>query len=281
MPRISNSRTRAQKRNATAKQPTALILPGLRIGAFLAVIGFSLYLYTSSDAQNYINSYKLKFVATISNSLQLKVKRITIIGARQTTKQEISQALGFKTNDPMLLVDLERAHDALQKLEWMKHVEIVREFPTTIKVRLTERTPLALWQHKKNLTLIDKSGAPINIPTIKGFHHLPHILGEQAPENADKFLRQLDNHPEITKNLVACVFIDKRRWNLILQGKIHVKLPEDKVSQALKHLEKLLKDGYISDGNVLSVDLRIPDRTYFQLTPKAYLAQTKRTGSYT
>ncbi len=281
MPRI----TKQPRHTRQSKKPATPPLLSAR-WAFAILMGLTglaglLYLYITVDFSHLYTTYRDATYAHVGKLLRLNVQVITIDGAVHTQKNTIKKALGFGINDPMMSLDIKATHQNLENLVWIKHAQIERTFPGTIRITIHERVPLALWQHHNKLHLIDAHGEIINVSATKPFHNLPHILGGKAPRHANDLIVKLHKHPEILKILVACAHIDERRWDLIVAKKIRVKLPEKNVSAALKHLAQMVQDGYIAEGSVLSVDLRVPERTYFQLSPKAFATQTKRTGNFT
>ena len=53
----------------------------------------------------------------------------------------------------------------------MKEAAIERALPHSLHIRLTEREPVAIWQHKGNLVLIDDEGTAIH----SGRNMLVHV----------------------------------------------------------------------------------------------------------
>src|SRR3954453_7806547 len=106
-------------------------------------------------------------------SLGLVVEDIEVEGGETTARAMIVAALAARRGAPILGVDLWRAKAELEKLSWVRSAEIERRLPQTLHVRLSERRPLALWQHDGRQEVIDQQGEPIRGADPGRFARLP------------------------------------------------------------------------------------------------------------
>jgi cell division protein FtsQ len=60
--------------------------------------------------------------------------------------------------------------------------------------------------------------------------------------------------------MTAAVRVSERRWDLHVQPRVIVKLPETNVDAALKRLSGLITDQKILERDIVGIDLRMPDR---------------------
>jgi cell division septal protein FtsQ len=60
-------------------------------------------------------------------------------------------------------------------------------------------------------------------------------------------------------------FIEQRRWNLIFNNELIVKLPETNIGKSLENLKKLIERDKILKSNIIEVDLRINDRAIIKI----------------
>jgi cell division protein FtsQ len=129
-----------------------------------------------------------------------------------------------------------------------------------VQIRIVERIPLALWQRKGKLTLVDDRGEVITGRGIRRFRDLLIVVGDDAPRHAATLIAMLGREPELAGRVNAAVRVGKRRWNLELKGGIKVRLPEIDALGAWRRLAWLEKKHRLLDREVKSVDLRQPDR---------------------
>ena len=67
-------------------------------------------------------------------------------------------------------------------------------------------------------------------------------------------------YPAIQQALRAAIYVGERRWDLLIEPGVTVKLPEGKETAGLKRLDKLMQEQQILTRDVQTVDLRFPDR---------------------
>jgi cell division protein FtsQ len=154
-------------------------------------------------------------------------------------------------------------HEALQRLtaiSWVKSGTVERRLPSTIYVKLLERTPIAIWQNNRRFYLIDQEGHVLREAGADENLALPRVVGVGAEKEAADLLSQLVVQPTIFPQVRAAVRVGQRRWDLHMQNKVVVKLPEDGMAQALNRLSHLINDQRVLERDITTLDLRLPDR---------------------
>lgn len=212
----------------------------------------------------------------LSRHAGFSVKEIVVEGRTRTERGDILKVLGAKKGSPILAFD---PHEALEKLcdiSWVKNGTVERRLPSTIYVRLTERKPIALWQHNKRFFLIDDEGHALREAPLGENPALPLVVGAGAGKEAAALLTQLSRHPSIFRRMRAAVRVGKRRWDLHMDNKIIVKLPEEDAKKALTRLDNLISRQNILDRDIVALDLRLPDRMTVETPPPP--GDTKKPG---
>jgi cell division protein FtsQ len=257
----SSERIRA-KRGRSQVRSWITLISIISIIIFLAV---SIFLGLPHKAYHTAKTRLIDFSGTIG----LDVRDVFVEGRKHTKLDMILAATQVKTKTPILAYDIDVILENLLKLDWIKSVTVQRRLPNLIYIRLVEREPIALWQHQKNHYLVDKDGVVIKGPILENFKNLPIVVGTDAPVHAPKLITLLEQFPLITKHLTAMVRIRERRWDLLLDGTITVKLPEENQEEALSRLTILLDEHKITPTDVLAIDLRLPKQVIMKLTPEA------------
>jgi cell division protein FtsQ len=157
-------------------------------------------------------------------------------------------------------------------LPWVDSAIVERRLPDIVAVILTERTPEARWQHDDKLYVIDSEGRVLTAAKPENFTSLPLVVGTGADSEAQAFLADLKNYPDIADKTDSAVRVGERRWDLHLQPKIVVRLPEQDVDGALHRLSVLITQEKILDRDIAAIDLRMPDRLVIE--PAAAPAKT-------
>ena len=201
--------------------------------------------------------------------LGLTVADITVEGRETTDRETILEALGVGLGTPILAANPTRAKEQLEALPWVRTAVIERRLPDTLYVRLVERKPLALWQHGGKLDLIDREGAVIPVARLDRFAKLPMVVGEGAASHAAELLEMLASEPDLAARVTAAIRVGDRRWNLRIDNTIDALLPPDETASAWSQLARLERSSAILKREVLTIDLRLPDRLVLRVSPES------------
>ena len=208
-------------------------------------------------------------VDSTSSAVGFAVAKVDVTGNSQVSDIDVLQQLQLDGDTSLMTLDVVAARKALMALPWVENAEIRKVYPGTISVVLHERKAFAIWQHGQDLSLIERSGSVI-VPFTPGkFSNLPLYVGLGAETSAADFDRVLAHWPDLRKRVRAIVRVSDRRWNLIFDNGVTVKLPEENVAQALENLNVMDRDRSILTRDIVAVDLRLADRITVQLTAEA------------
>ena len=199
----------------------------------------------------------------------LTVNDVVVQGRGRTSGDAILAALGAARGTPMLEISPSAAKARLEALPWVRTASVERLLPDTLFVQVTERQPLALWQRKGKLELIDREGAVVAVPGLDEFSDLVILVGDDAPKAAPALLEMLATEPSLRSRVSAAVRVGGRRWNLKLDNGIDVALPEDNVGAAWHQLAQLDRTDGLLKRDILRVDLRLPDRLVLRVPEPA------------
>ena len=241
----------------------------LVIIAPLAVfIAFSLSNAGADWIESKINIIENHFME-LTASAGLKVDSVNVVGRKSTHKDDLIRALGIKIGTPIFQTNLKHAQERLELLGWIKTASISRKLPNEIWLNIIERKPLAVWQHKQKIFLIDSEGEVIQRKNLATFDYLPTVVGIDAAETAAFLLDLINLYPSISNRLKSAQRVSKRRWNLYFKNGLVIKLPKEKLASALDHLSKVNKENNLFERQIISIDLRIQNRMTVRLDYKA------------
>lgn len=207
------------------------------------------------------------FIHSTALSADLRLNEVYIRGREKTGEKEILEALKIEQGMPITAVDLPKAREALQHLPWIKTVHIERRLPHILYIRITERTPIAVWQNKGQYRPVDSDGQPVEI-FVKKLNGLLLVVGTDAPEKTPDLLTFLAQEPELKHRVKAAVRKGLRRWDIILDDidkGITVRLPEQDPASAWGRLANLDRTEKLLSRKITLVDLRQPDKLVVRL----------------
>jgi cell division protein FtsQ len=203
----------------------------------------------------------------LSASLGFTVEQISVEGRRETSADDLRGALQIDYGAPIFGLDTAGAHERLKKLPWVRAAIIERHLPDTLALRIVERKPIAFWQLDGKFSLIDTEGVAIPIDDIGRFGKLPVVVGAGAPPHAAHLIELLASEPDLAQRVRAAVRIGDRRWDIHLDERVYVMLPEDDPDEAWHRLAELDRTGQLLGRNFSVIDLRLKDRVVVRKAP--------------
>jgi cell division protein FtsQ len=206
--------------------------------------------------------------AAIAASLGFAVADIQVEGRVMTARDAILGAVDARRGTPIFRVDPVAAKAQLEALPWVRSAAVERRLPDTLFVRLVERRPLAIWQNKGKLALIDDQGVAITSEQLGRYPGLLMVVGEDAPPHAAALIDMLQREPMLAARVTAAVRVGGRRWNLRLDNGIDVQLPEENPVEAWTQLARIERTNKLLARNIEAVDLRLPDRLVVRTVPE-------------
>lgn len=198
--------------------------------------------------------------ARLMQKAHFAVADIIVIGRQQTDKNQLFAAIEATHGMPIFTFKPSEAETRIARLSWVKAVTVERRLPDTIFVHLTERAPLARWQHDNHLAIIDSDGKILPEAGVESFAQLPLVVGAGAPAEAKELLNTLHSFSVVESKVTAAVRVGERRWDLHLSPNAVARLPEHEVADALKRLSILISEQKILERDIVAIDLRMPDR---------------------
>ena len=190
----------------------------------------------------------------------LGLEEVSLTGHRFTSDLDVFDALDLPNAHSFVAFDTGAARARIERLPWVATAAITRVYPGQLEVRITERTPFALWQRDGRHQLIDATGRVLSAVKPEDYPRLPRFSGEGAAVEAASLVALVDRHPDLRARLLEAERVGERRWTLHLQGNVTLHLPADREAVALG--EVAASDGLkaIIEGRDRIVDLRASRR---------------------
>ncbi|MEY4879018.1 MAG: hypothetical protein RJB62_487 [Pseudomonadota bacterium] len=238
--------------------------PMLLLTLLLLIGGLGAGLFAGGYISDTIADARARTLAAFT-SAGFTVDEITLEGNERTSAQEVYDSLGIETGISIFDADPTTVRDNLLGLPWVSDVVVTRHFPDLVAIRLIEKRPFAMWQVGSAIVVVERSGAVIDGAEPDPSAHLPLLIGPGAPEVAAPLLDALGNQRALGARLQGVERISERRWDLILDRGVRVRLPEDGWEDQLGELERLIVERGLLERDLEIIDLRFPDSYIFQL----------------
>ncbi len=193
------------------------------------------------------------------------VNSIVAFGASQTEAQALRTAMAVPQGAPIVDLDLTAIRHKVEALPWVRVASVERSLPDRLIVRIVERQPAALLQENGQLSLIDSTGTPIRNTALTPFIHLPTVTGPGAAAATPDLLKVLQEAPILAARVTAATRFGERRWDVRVDDRVWVRLPEDDPATAWKHLARLDVEKSVLNHALEAVDVRDPRQWSFRL----------------
>jgi len=262
---------RTSYQNKRRKGLLSVFLPWVkRFGIVMAMLTGIIWItawFFLSDADTRSYHWVENKILLASSNLGFSVQNILVEGRHHTDASILKAMININKDDPLFAFDPREAKIQIQKIAWIENVHIERRLPNTLYIELIERKPIALWQSEKTLKLIDSKGDVIPVTDLSPFKDLITVIGKDAPQQTAALMKALNASSDIEDWVEAAGLISGRRWDLVLDNGVRVKLPEDNSSQALSRLAEAQHENDILNKNLKSIDLRDPSRIVVRTKP--------------
>ena len=190
------------------------------------VIAISLLvlLTTISSQQKFIISkFNLKTII-IQNNLLLEDK-------------DIKNLLIPIYNKNLLFLDNIEVKKILMQNSFIDSFKIKKKYPSTLKIQIFEKRPIAIIFNKKNKFYLSEKIELIEFKNLPNYQTLPYVLG-----NADNFKIFYTNLKNINFPLdiiTKYIFYESNRWDLEIKNNQVIKLPSENYTKSLENYLKL------------------------------------------
>jgi cell division protein FtsQ len=246
------------------RRPILLMTLGLVIFAAIAA------LFASGVIGRAVHGVDRAIDATVADA-GFGISEIHLAGNGRVPPESILAALGMKPGESIFAAKLADARARIMALDWIASADVVRRYPDSIFVNVVEKRPFALWQSpslgngRGGVAVVERAGGVITTLGVEKFARLPKLVGAGAPEVAPDLVDAVMTHRAVAARVAAYEYVSQRRWNLILNDGVVVKLPEAGWRKELDALEHLIVDSGILERDVTEIDLRSPTQYFFVL----------------
>lgn len=212
---------------------------------------------------------RLPGVDSLVGAAGLGLDEVALTGHRFTSDLDVFDALDLANVRSFLALDSIAARERIERLPWVATAEITRIYPGRLEVRISERTPYALWRRGSRHQLIDRTGRVLSAVKPEDHAGLPRVAGEGAPAETAAFLDLVGRHPVLKARLAEAERVGERRWTLHLTNNVVIHLPADREALALEEIAAADRFAAIAGGSDRVVDLRSSRRITTRATPAA------------
>jgi len=179
---------RVSARRSSLPQKTASRLIWISLAA--AVVGFAT---VAASAFYRYGERSWRFRVDSSDNIE-------ITGTQNVTKGQIMEVMGADMGRNVFFIPLAQQKAQLEQIPWVESASVMRFVPNRLKVEIHERTPVAFARVGPRISLIDASGALMELTSTKKYS-FPVILGMNAGEPLSTRAPRMKIYNELAREL--------------------------------------------------------------------------------
>ncbi|WP_231865933.1 cell division protein FtsQ/DivIB [Legionella fallonii] len=194
----------------------------------------------------------------VSDAERFPITTIKVAASYQhLTHKELETVLTKYVNSSFFALPVTQLQNELNSLMWIDTAYVERVWPDTLKIKLVEKVPVAIWDD----SLMTEDGRLFNQGTVPADLNVPRLKGPASQQ-----LEVLQVYEKLSKILSAyglkssgLYLRDNQAWVLILGNDIKIYLGKKELEARLERFCKAYPAVFAEKADQLaSVDLRYP-----------------------
>ena len=200
------------------------------------------------------STYNIKFNINFLNNLL--IQSIIVENNKIVNKENIKRKLSFLYNNNIFFIDKKDIEKKLREINFIESFELKKIYPNTIKIKITEKEPIAILQHMKERKFFTSKGNLIDFLDLKTFKDLPTVFGDR--KNFLIFYNDLKTIKFPLNEIKTFYFFESKRWDLLTLKDQLIKLPTNNYDESLTNFMKLKDQPNFTKYKIF--DYRIKDQ---------------------
>jgi cell division septal protein FtsQ len=122
-------------------------------------------------------------VRRVAGADEFALQRIEVEGARRASEEAIRERLKPAMGRSLFDLDLDRVRAVVRRDPWVQRAAVRRVLPRTLRVSVSERTPVALAVIRRRLHVVDGTGHVVGPLREEALNGLPVLTGLERMED--------------------------------------------------------------------------------------------------
>ena len=213
----------------------------------------------------------VSIVEQIAARPEFAVRGVAVVGGSDDLQADVRRALDIRPGTSSLTLDVEELRHRVEALGAVEKATVQFDPQGTLRITVVERIAVVLFRRADGvLVMLDDGGVEIGPAGPRANHPgLPVILGAGAPDNVGEVIALLGGAPGLVPRLRAFVRVGERRWDLVLDRDLLIKLPETGGVEAMSRIMALHYGDELLDRDIAVIDMRLPERPALRMKPEA------------
>ena len=199
----------------------------------------------------YYPTYKIR-----NTILIFTIKNVEVENNKVLDSKKIINELENLKGKSLLFVDREIIKSAINKFDFISSFQVKKIYPKTIRIKIFEKKPVAIYIEEKNKFYISEKGDLIKYIEIDYYNNLPLLFGKKT--NFNIFFEGLKNVNFPISDIKSFHYFEIGRWDIILNDEKIIKLPKENYADILENFLLIKNDKSFDKYKIF--DYRIKDQ---------------------
>ena len=221
----------------------------------LIFIIFIIFIYNNTKK---IENFFIKNVEKLSIKFNYTLESHEITGLNNIKKKEIATIIEPYFNTSIFLLPLKKISNIIYENNWVDKANLSIDYKNKIFIQIIEFKPIGIYYFNDKKYYFNSKGKIIDYFNLKNNINEEFITfkGKSSTMEAYKLIKVL-NYFNLNFNIkiIEANFINNRRWNLLLEKDLLVKLSEINMEKSVENLFKLFN----SLDNSAIVNIKVID----------------------
>lgn len=153
--------------------------------------------------------------------------------------EQIRAAAATHLGTGFFALDLDRVRASVAALPWVEKVEVRKQWPDTLEVRVLEQQPFARWGDHR---LIGHNGTLFSAPGAESIQGVPHLVGpdDRLSDVIDFYTRSQRLFSGTGLSVVGVALSERGSWTLVLGSGAEVEIGREQATSRLQRFIAVL-----------------------------------------
>jgi cell division protein FtsQ len=191
-----------------------------------------------------------------NKSLIFPIRTIKLVNNFAVNVDDLILELSYLEGKNLLFINEEELKSKILRFDFISSFEFKKILPDTLKVKVFEKKPIAIFIKEKKKFYITKNGDLIKFKNLDIYNNLPILFGNK--NNFPGIIKKLDDVNFSLEKIKSFHSFDIGRWDLILKNDKVIKLPKIEYIKALENFILIENNKKFEDYVIF--DYRIKDQ---------------------
>jgi cell division protein FtsQ len=178
-------------------------------------------------------------------------------------REPLEELLKSYEGTSLIFLDADQLNRQINGLPWISRTTVQKSWPGTIRIRVVEHEPVAIWNET---SVLNSDGKPLEKPVAE--MALARLRGpEGAPEKVmEHYLQFSQIFKEYGHQIVQVTMKARGAWSLKTQEGIEIQLGEKNVLERSRRIVNVLTHSGLPDLDIEYIDARYPNGIAIKFT---------------